>query len=169
MRVNRIINNGDQYRPLTAKGSNAAEECAWPAIPIPGNRLDGGRAHPVSYAGRDGWRRAGRRCGQHDSRLRNRQDRPWRPHAFSYLSRSGLYHIGLGVSRVLPQRLSKGKCIESTCCTWPFLASDPPASARVIPIWVGQVRAGSSHSKAIGERKPISGVVCTARRWFERS
>jgi hypothetical protein len=34
-------------------------ECAWPAIPGPGNRLDGGQIH-------GGWRRAGRRCGQHD-------------------------------------------------------------------------------------------------------
>jgi putative tryptophan/tyrosine transport system substrate-binding protein len=34
-------------------------ECAWPAIPGPGNRLDGDQIH-------GGWRRAGRRCGQRD-------------------------------------------------------------------------------------------------------
>jgi len=68
----------------TARVRKCTVECAWPAIPIPGNRLDRGRTHAVSYTG--GWRRAGGRCGQHDSRLRNRQDRPWRPHAFGFLS-----------------------------------------------------------------------------------
>jgi hypothetical protein len=39
--------------------SKCPGECAWPAIPGPGNRLDGGQIH-------GGWRRAGRRCGRHD-------------------------------------------------------------------------------------------------------
>ena len=138
----RLFLEGDACRAALAIASEASAgcvskcpgECAWPAIPGPGNRLDGGRIH-------GGWRRAGRRCGQHDYRLRNRRDRPWRPHAFGYLPDPACIILGLGVGRVVPERLSKGKCMQSTRCAWPLLpqvTTAPQSLGRGVAGGVGQ-------------------------------